>query len=108
MSLLFFLFLRAYLTRLLRLLQCLVELAGDGERFVAAYIKRSIDDNILPCIAGDIWGENGVSLFAMLAYFIDDDFALIELMVGMIPFSDVNHNGHNIAHTTKVRNYFCW
>jgi hypothetical protein len=41
-------------------------------------------------LAAGIWGENGIALFAVLAYWIDNDWALQEKLTLCRSFSDVS------------------
>jgi hypothetical protein len=56
-------------------------------------------------LAANIWGENGITLFAakkkMLAYRIDNDWALQEKLILCIPLSDVSR------HTLTARAESC-
>ena len=79
-----------------------MELAGEGEQYVQRYVAKMNTKGLLPCIAADIWSENGVSLFAILAYWIDDDYVPVELMIDCIPFGHVRHTGSNIEVAMKT------
>ena len=50
--------------------------------------------------AGDIWSENGVSLLAIVGYWIDKDFIMNEKLLVCHPFSSVDHTGDNIRRIT--------
>ena len=41
-------------------------------------------------LAADIWGENGIALFAILAYWIDRNWVVQEKLILCKPFSDVS------------------
>jgi len=47
-------------------------------------------ESISIALAADIWGENGIALFAVLAYWIDGSWALHEKLILCKPFSDVS------------------
>jgi hypothetical protein len=42
-----------------------------------------------PCLAADIWGENGISLLGVLGYWVDISFVLHEKLLMYEPFSEV-------------------
>ena len=42
-----------------------------------------------PCLAADIWGENGISLLGVLGYWVDSSFVLHEKLLMCEPFSEV-------------------
>jgi hypothetical protein len=65
-----------------------------------AYLQK---DGVEVCIAGDIWGENGISLLAIMGYWIDTDFVYQEKLLVCEPFSDVAHTGDEIERTTKEK-----
>lgn len=50
--------------------------------------------------AGDIWSENGISLFGMTSYRICKDWQYHENLLCAFGFSDVSHTGDNIKQAT--------
>ena len=51
-------------------------------------------------LAGDIWGENGISMFGLLAYFIDEDFNFREVLLQCSSFTAERHTGEEIKKKT--------
>jgi len=60
-------------------------------------------DGLKPCISGDIWGENYVSLLAVMVHWIDGSWQLMKRLVICEPYGKVSHTGENILQTTKRR-----
>mgnify|MGYP006281558335 CR=1 FL=1 len=50
--------------------------------------------------AGDIWSENGISLLAIMGYWIDSNFTMNEKVLICEPFSSHDHTGDNIKEVT--------
>ena len=67
------------------------------EKKVGLYLKQKI----LPSVAADIWGENGKSLYALLLYYIDENFEMVEIMLDCVPFSGDRHTALNIETCAK-------
>ena len=44
-------------------------------------------------ISGDVWGENAISLFAVMGHWVDSDFTLQNRLLFCEPFGDVRHTG---------------
>lgn len=57
---------------------------------------------LMPCMccAGDIWSENGISMFALTGYWIDNNWKFKEVLLHCVAFTDVTHSGANIMKTT--------
>ena len=68
-----------------------------------ADITRLTAEAILVSVSGDIWGENGVSLFAVLVHWISPEWQLQSRLVCCEPYGKVAHTGDNIFATTKKR-----
>jgi hypothetical protein len=81
--------------------QILIELATEGQNRVRTTMTELVKSGFYPAISGDIWSENGISIFGILGYYINDDFEMVEVLLGAIPFSDVRHTGLNIGIATK-------
>ncbi|KAK3252202.1 hypothetical protein CYMTET_38486 [Cymbomonas tetramitiformis] len=81
--------------------QKILDLSAEARIRTQAEIAAVLADGVLVSIAGDIWSEGGISLFGILAYWIDVDFNLQERLLGAIPFSDVRHTGSEILTATK-------
>ena len=66
-----------------------------------AKIKKYIKTGLLPSVAADIWGENGKSLYALLLYYVDRDFNMLEVLLDCLPFSGDAHTSLNIEVACK-------
>ena len=77
------------------------DLSAVCQATLANEIKALHDDGVMCSVSADIWGENGKSIYGLLVYYIDSKFQLHEKCVAAEPYSEVMHNGENIAHTTK-------
>ena len=51
-------------------------------------------------LAGDIWGENGISMFGLLAYWIDEEFNFREALLQCASFTAERHTGEEIKKKT--------
>lgn len=49
---------------------------------------------------GDIWSENGCSLFGVTGYYICADWKYHEVLLCALKFDDVSHTGENIRSAT--------
>jgi hypothetical protein len=54
----------------------------------------------MPCHVGDIWGENGISMFALTGYWIGSDWKFHEVLLHCAPFSKDAHTGDAIKKLT--------
>ena len=82
-------------------LQYVLRLSDQGRARLVKEIDGLQEEGIMPSIAGDIWGENGISIFGITVYFINKDFQLVERLVQAIPFGSQQHTGVNIERASK-------
>lgn len=54
-------------------------LAEDGKQYVKNFVERMTKEGIHISLSGDIWGENGASLFVAFCRFVV--FSLLENVV---------------------------
>ena len=73
------------------------EIDIEKENGIRAYTA----EGLLPSVAADIWGENGKSLYALLLYYINNDFEMVEVLLDCLPFSGEIHNALNIEQACK-------
>jgi hypothetical protein len=66
-------------------------------------LNALFQDGLKPCIYGDIWGENFVSLLAVMVHWIDGSWQLMKRLVICEPYGKVSHTCDNILQTTKRR-----
>lgn len=66
-------------------------------------IEELRQDKVLVSMSGDIWGENGISLFAVLLHWISPEWTLETRLAMCEPYSDVSHTADNIFNTTKKK-----
>ena len=55
------------------------------------------------CFLGDIWSENGISLFDVLIHFIDYQWELHARLAIRKSLGQMDHTGYNLSELTKVR-----
>ena len=79
----------------------IVEMSAAVDVAKEKKITKFRKDGILPSVAADIWGENGKSLYALLLYYINDQFEMVEVLLDCLPFSGVAHNAINIETACK-------
>ena len=51
-------------------------------------------------ISGDIWGENGIAMLAILLHWVSPDFKMQTRLAACVPFGDVSHTAENITKYT--------
>ena len=76
-------------------MQCLQDLKAEIAALKAEGQRFSI--------SGDVWGENGISLFAILVHWVSPDFKMQTRLASCNPFSDASHTSDNIMQRTKKR-----
>ena len=54
----------------------------------------------MACIVGDIWSENGISLFAVIVHYIDKDWILNTKLAICKGMGDLAHTGDTIKKLT--------
>ena len=79
----------------------IVEWSAEIDILKGKRIAMFRQSGILPSVAADIWGENGKSLYALLLYFINDEFEMEEILLDCLPFSGLAHNAMNIESACK-------
>ncbi|KAK3280800.1 hypothetical protein CYMTET_11379 [Cymbomonas tetramitiformis] len=82
--------------------QLILGLSKQGKGDLKTLISVVRRARILPSIAGDIWGQGGISVFGLLAYFIDEEWNYHEKLIRAIPFGAERHTGGNILVATKL------
>ena len=75
-------------------------LAAKGNGFVKMDIKHLREEQISPSLSGDIWGENGIALLAILIYYITAQFEYKERVLICKGFSGVDHTFDHIRKYT--------
>jgi hypothetical protein len=58
-------------------------------------------NGLKPCISENIWGENSVSLLAVMVHWIDGSRQLMKRLGICEPYGKVSHTGEKILQTTK-------
>ena len=81
-------------------LSILVKVSAKIDIVKEKEIRDFLSEDILPSVAGDIWSEDGKSLYALLVYFINANFEMREILLNVKKFSDVDHTGSVIEHST--------
>ncbi|KAK3235963.1 hypothetical protein CYMTET_53851 [Cymbomonas tetramitiformis] len=81
--------------------QKVLELSAEGRERTRDVLLALLEEGILPSIAGDTWSEGGISLFGIIAYWLDADFTLQQRLLAAVPFSDVRHTAAEILVATK-------
>eukprot|EP00873_Tetraselmis_striata_P044475 jgi/Tetstr1/464739/TSEL_009486.t1 len=70
---------------------CMPHNITERDQYLQEFLKEEIEDlhkERLPVsLAADIWGENGISILAIMAYWITPDFELKEKLLLAKPFS---------------------
>eukprot|EP00873_Tetraselmis_striata_P009842 jgi/Tetstr1/430106/TSEL_001965.t1 len=84
---------------------CIPHSITELSQYLREFLKEEIEDlqkeRLSVSLAADIWGENGISI-SIMAYWITPDFELKEKLLLAKPFSQVEHNGKQIAAAAKV------
>ena len=55
-----------------------MELAAECKASLRGDLKKLAEDQVMPSLSADIWGENGKSLLGVLLYYVDRDFVMHE------------------------------
>lgn len=66
-----------------------------------ADIKSLKSEGLRVSISGDIWGENGISLFAVLLHWITPDWVVETKLAICEPYGAISHTGDAIYKTTR-------
>ena len=75
----------------------MLEMGGavlHNHREAVAQMKKT---GVKPSMAADIWSDTDVSLLATTLYFIDENWAMQEWLVGCTGFAKERHNADNIS-----------
>ncbi|KAK3270756.1 hypothetical protein CYMTET_20864 [Cymbomonas tetramitiformis] len=80
----------------------LLELSVEGKERLVASLKGLLSEGILPSIGGDIWSQGGISIFGILAYWLDEKFEYHEKLLAAIPVSSVRHTAIELEKATKI------
>eukprot|EP00873_Tetraselmis_striata_P002573 jgi/Tetstr1/422837/TSEL_013628.t1 len=86
--------------------RCMPHSITERDQYLREFPKEEIEDlqkeRLSVSLAADIWGENGISILAIMAYWITPYFELKEKLLLAKPFSQVEHNGKQIAAAAKA------
>lgn len=77
-----------------------LQLSGEGMQKVVAKNTALRAEGIKPAMAGDIWGDRGVSLLGICEYYMTDNWEIEELVVAAKPFSE-RHTAEAIERKTS-------
>jgi MoaA/NifB/PqqE/SkfB family radical SAM enzyme len=64
---------------------------------IKAAIKKVAEEGLMVSINGDVWGENAISLFAVMGHCVDEDFQLQNMLSFCEPFESVRYTGKIIS-----------
>lgn len=82
-------------------MQALMFLSAAATKKIAREVQHHVHEDLLClCLSGDIWSENGISMFGLNGYWIDSDMNYREALLHCAPFTNQRHTGANIRKLT--------
>jgi len=76
--------------------QIVTDLAVEGKARLQKLIDDVLASGVYISVSVDIWGENGISLFGILATFVDKECQLRNVLLRAAPMSTSRHTALNI------------